>query len=374
MSDKIWLAYSLLGELSTASWGCITYDGGTFKLDIPKWYNKLRIAANEGANLCRVLPFSLFGNQLPEAVFQPFVYVGNGQWDLSQFNSQYFAIMKEAIEIAKSIGITIWLELFDNCGLWPEIEHLNPMTHNVQGRTDYYAADEYARAWVGKCLMEFGNSVKYGLGNELTDHLMVASILPTFKAYGTVPFSYGADLDIAGEENHNSVRKFQSLAVEDIWGENEKIQLFHCCHKAYNWLSERVTKPVYWWKFHSIQFSDDGGFPRPQGAEWAETVEYVLNNQNIEVPQYGQGGKARLMFEVCPETENAHLIIRDIVTVCEVHGVTFENKGKYPNDYVPPVPDDPDDPPEPGCKITWQGWIGIGLLCAALIVAAIIIF
>jgi hypothetical protein len=77
--DKIYIAQSWLGELSTAPWGVIS---DKFVLDEKEWYNKLQPGANEGANVCRVLPFSLFGNASPEAVFQPFKYVGNGQWDL----------------------------------------------------------------------------------------------------------------------------------------------------------------------------------------------------------------------------------------------------------------------------------------------------
>jgi hypothetical protein len=355
--DKIYIAQSWLGELSTAPWGVIS---DKFVLDEKEWYNKLQPGANEGANVCRVLPFSLFGNASPEAVFQPFKYVGNGQWDLSQYNDHYFPVMRKAIEIAKSLGVKIWLELFDHCGLWNKpgesVLHLNPWANNIQGYENFYTPSEFITQYVNRMLAEFGDTVLWGLGNELTESHMIKTILSAFKGKGIVPFSYGADLDIPGEENHNSVRKAQAMEVERVWGENEKIQLFHCCHKACDWTSERVTKPVFWWAYHSIAFSDDGAFPRPDGAQWAETIEYVLNNQNMNVPQFGQSGKARLLFEHCPEAPNSELVIRGMVAECERYGATFANKGNI-MPWVDPVKPEPELIPEPAKPVwNWRGW------------------
>jgi hypothetical protein len=173
----------------------------------------------------------------------------------------------------------------------------------------------------------------------------------------------------------NSVRKMQAMAVEEIWGENEKVQLFHCCHKACEWTDERVFKPVQWWMYHSIAFSDDGAFPRPDGVQWADTIAFVLANQNIEVPQYGQAGKARLLFEHCPEAEGSEAVIAAMVAACEAHGATFANKGNIMPWTDPVEPPKPDPIPEPDKQgITWQGWAGLILLCAVLVALAIFIF
>jgi hypothetical protein len=372
--DKIYIGYSLLGELSTAPWGVIDYTT-EFKLNEDLWRSKLRPAANEGANICRVLPFSLFGAPSPEAVFCPFKYDPiQKAWDLSQFNVQYFQQMLKAVQIAKSIGISIWLELFDNCGLWHEVQHLNPLTNNVQGVDALYGDNEYRQAYVAKMLNEFGDTVKWGLGNELTQNIYGNGnrfpLLPCIGERGLMPFSYGGDLDIHGEETHTSVMKKESLTVEELWGEDAKIYTFRQCHQACDPDSERVTKPVYWWKkFHSFALGDDGQFPRPDGVQWGKTVEYVLSNVPIEVSAFGQAGKARLLFECCPETPEPHLIIRSMITKCEEFGVSFENKGKYPE--IIPEPPEPEKP-KPG--ITWQGWLGIGLIVAAVIVALVLIF
>lgn len=386
--DKIWISYSLLGELSTAPWGVIDYTT-EFKLNEDLWRSKLRPAANEGANLCRVLPFSLFGAPSPEAVFSPFVY-NAGKWDLVKYNKQYFTLMRRAIEIAKSLGITIWLELFDNCGLWNEVAHLNPMTNNIQGVDALYGDNEYRQAYVGKMLSEFGDTVKWGLGNELSydvvllyaaDGLlkgtqMFPPILKMFRVRGLKPFAYGADLDVAGEKNSNSVRKGIALDVEAEWDEDTKIQVLSSVHKAFENDLERTRQTIEWkWFYHTISYSDDGEFPRPLGDRWGGMIEYVLNNQAVEVIQFGQAGKSRLLFECCPETPEPHLIIRSMITKCEEFGVSFENKGKYPE--IIPEPPKPPEPEKPKFDLIgeWNNnkWYILGGV--ALIVAmAVIIF
>jgi len=164
--------------------------------------------------------------------------------------------------------------------------------------------------------------------------------MEVLKEKGKKPWGCGADLDIVGEMTHSSVMKKECVKAEELWDENMKVQLFRTCHSSIDPTSERMQKPVEWWAYHSIEFASDGQFPRPNLETWHAAVSYVLQRLPVDVPQYGQGGKARLAFEVTVDSTNLDLeasYVEAIVSEAEAFGLTFENKGKFPNDYVPPI-------------------------------------
>ena len=345
--DKIYVVYAQLGELSVAEWGILTYGGQsqnpTFILDEAKAYNYLRKAANKGANSIRCLPISLFGVPSKEAVFQPFIFDTNEQkWNVTNYNDYYFPILKRYIEIAKSLNLKVIMELYDNCGLSANVRGLNPWCVNIQGLYDFYGAGNIGKQYVAKMVDELGDSVLWALGNELTENLVADQAMEVLKEKGKKPWGCGADLDIVGEMTHSSVMKKECVKAEELWDENMKVQLFRPCHQSIDPTSQRMQKPVEWWAYHSIEFASDGQFPRPNLETWHAAVSYVLQRLPVDVPQYGQGGKARLAFEVTVDTTNLDLeasYVEAIVSEAEAFGLTFENKGKFPNDYVPPITD-----------------------------------
>jgi len=386
MNDKVYVLLSQLGELSVAEWGVLKFTDGKFSLDRKKAYNNLQPSANKGGNMIRVLPFSLYGVPSKEQVFSPFVYdTASGKWDVLKYNDYYFPIVREYIEIAKSLNMQVVFELYDNCGLFNQtVRDLNPWCNNIQGISDFYNAGEAGYLYDAEVIEQLGDTVLYILGNELVDAAVANSAMSVMKGKGKVPFMYGADLDIQGEMASNSVMKKECVAAEVLWDENMKVQVFRPCHSSININSERLLKPVEWWKYHSVLFSNDGQFPRPKADDWKLAVRYVLDALPVDVPQFGQAGKVRLAFENCTDTMDMNYeasIIEAIVIECECHGLTFENKGKFPNEYqepTPPTPPTPDPPPTPTpvpqvkCKyIYWinvrDKWFGIGNLVRGLL-------
>jgi hypothetical protein len=124
---------------------------------------------------------------------------------------------------------------------------------------------------------------------------------------------------------------------------------------------------------------------------WSEITKYVLNNYDVEASGYGMAGKVRIALEHCPKsidsTEEAKTVAA-IVDECERHGLNFENKGKFPNDYVPPQPEpepqpdpQPDPTPVPPVKppFSWNGWLKnrlpwiVGIIIAIIVIALLVI-
>jgi hypothetical protein len=58
-----------------------------------------------------------------------------------------------------------------------------------------------------------------------------------------------------------------------------------------------------------------------------------------------------------------------MITKCEEFGVSFENKGKYPE--IIPEPPKPPEPEKPKPGITWQGWLGLGILITITVVVVL---
>jgi hypothetical protein len=379
MSDKIYVIFSPLGDISTADFGVVDYKDGKFSLNKAKWYNRLRQAANAGANLIRVLPFSCWSVPDRETMFQPFAWnMVQGAWDVDNYNSYYFVIFKEAIAVAKSLGLKVQFELFDNCGLWPTVRWLNPWCWNIQGMSDFYSATNPVYKWVNKVMEELGDICEISEGNELTEAVgvtaygtsMFSYILPIFQMHEKVPFMYGAMIGKDGNGTiSDSLQKKMTWDVEATWNENTKIAVFRQNHSCGSEVSEYVVVPCYWWgkSFHACQFSDDGINPRPSISQWVSMAKAILNNYDVEATGYGMAGKIRIAIEHCPKSidsaEEAKTVAA-IVGEAEQHGLSFENKGKFPNDYVEPAPPIPPEPPVPSTpvpkiKCSYWYWLNI---------------
>lgn len=362
MNDKIYVMFSPLGDISTADgFGVVDYTDGKFSLDKEAWYNRLRQAANAGANIIRVLPFSCWSVPDRASMFQPFAWnETQNAWDVDNYNEDYFTIWKEAIDIAGKLELRVLFDLFDNSGLWPTVKWLNPWCWNIQGMSDFYSATNPVYKWVNKVLEELGDLCEIGMGNELTDQVGITStgtnmfsyITPIFKLHNKVPFMYGAMIEKKDGAINDGLQKHMTWDVENTWDENTKIAVFRQNHACGDPSVTFVTTPCIWWghSFHACQFSDDGIVPRPTPDTWKEIAAYVLDNYSVEASGYGMAGKVRIMFEHCPKSINSMeeaKTITAIVDECERSGLTFDNKGKFPNDYVPPVPPEPPTPPTP---------------------------
>jgi hypothetical protein len=223
---------------------------------------------------------------------------------------------------------------------------------------------------------------------------MFSYICPIFKIHNKEPFMYGAMMGKDGAGKYSDfLQKHLTWDVEATWNENTKIAVFRQNHSCGTPEAESVTVPCYWWgkSFHACQFSDDGIVPRPSPLMWSEITKYVLNNYDVEASGYGMAGKVRIALEHCPKsidsTEEAKTVAA-IVDECERHGLNFENKGKFPNDYVPPQPEpepqpdpQPDPTPVPPVKppFSWNGWLKnrlpwiVGIIIAIIVIALLVI-
>jgi hypothetical protein len=82
----------------------------------------------------------------------PYLLV-NGKYDLTQFNEQYFKNISEMVHIACSLGIFLYIILFDNChGNLPN----SPWICNINGVNGFYddssIAVEMKKLWIYKML------------------------------------------------------------------------------------------------------------------------------------------------------------------------------------------------------------------------------
>jgi hypothetical protein len=170
--DNVKFMASWLGVLSNEKSGFGLVKGGVF--DLKAWEVFCQPGGNIGCTAARIMPYESAGldGADPSEMFSPFLWDSIQQaWDLHLYNPVWFATVKEMIRIAAKRGISIQLALFDNCQrhiVRGRSIRLSPWLNNVQGIPFYMASLEQSLKWVDKIFAEYGNSIDYEIGNELT--------------------------------------------------------------------------------------------------------------------------------------------------------------------------------------------------------------
>ena len=198
MRDKIGIIYAPLTAISPARWGWVDTTG---QLRREKIRRELTVAAQAGANMIRLLPWGVWGYAREAETFSGFCLSDDGRYDLTRHRQEYYDGLRWIVQTANELGLTVWFDLFDRCGLG---NHQNPWSNNVQQVDSFYQTPQLAESWIRAVVNALsGGEVVYGWGNELAGAAAVefcmTTVAPTLRALG-VPFAnqaYGSDNPVA---------------------------------------------------------------------------------------------------------------------------------------------------------------------------------
>ena len=409
MTDKAHIIYGHLA-CTDYSFGFLSFDGKTWRLDEEAAKKHFAAIANAGANAVRVLPYAVWEErpQGRKSQFCPYVLdAATNLWNLSKWNPEYFAIMCRLIEIINSYGMEVWFALFDSCQLQPGAwTAMSPWKHNTQGIATFYdtKADTYAKAWVRKAFTEFaGCRMFWPWGNELNQAQFPAwarrVLFPLIREL-SIPFdrmTYGAILEESGylgqgefaDDNGNPQDTARKYFGEDFPPERNKFLLIrevHGCGRRaldeYTPFGPRPAQADYWWAGKPVGpylYSDDGTKDqggvdggRPSPERWKAMAAHAFAIKNVAgVEHLPEGG------------DLAHQ-----VAVIEAISAAYKAKfGEWPTNYgkwhyEPPVPPEPEPepptpptppaPPESDSGVDWRIVIAgaIALALALLLILA----
>lgn len=384
--------------------------------DFDAWREWCRASAHAGANGIRILPYAPWrkdGGPIPaEYLFCPYTLNDNGKWNLDIWNDEYFAVLRQVIQIAKEYNLTIWFSLFDNCQFHRGCSVMVPWSNNIHGTKGYLNDLPRSLTWVRKAVSVLGTKVFYEIGNELTprDGMSVGATAEwaiamffELKALG-VPeknICWGAILAANYKDGiweDDRPRNLQTQILTKLKDDEEKVEAFRAMHGvgvAYEDKDGQIFPASYcgewalqWWGgAHSGRgfLSDDGVrngasetdktefYRRPSPEQWHRVALRIFERDG--------GKKFRWVIERLPEVFDIPIAIPALKAIAKAHrdryGEPLTNEGKFPPaDPVEPPVDPPVPPPEPPPapakpwwkRITWQGWVAIMVIVVALMV------
>lgn len=377
LRDRCYVGFSPLAYLSTSPEGVIRKNGNKFELDSKKWRNVCYQVANTGANMMRLLPFGVWDCPSIEHVFTPYVYVGNGKWDLTQVNHDYFEILSRVVNIMDEYNLCLWFDLFDHCQ--NKTPGLSPHTCNVNGIHEIYDPkhDGLARDWIDRVFAILRNTsgVIYGCGNEMDGRgvgLCERVIYPKLVQL-EIPvqfIAYGSCLELGEHHSLKVLDRMRKLAY-NFWGE-ERRYILRPVHKILSTRQINATYPygeyayygLLWWgqtpNNLRVAFSDDGTFDgtsecdvhrfervpgqmeeqrRPSAQLWAEFCQFVMRTYSSTAHSF-----EKFVFEHTPKSKDIEgCQVATVSAMCEAYKSAY---GVYPfnrNKYQKPIDKIPDD-------------------------------
>jgi hypothetical protein len=361
-----------------------SFDGKKFTLDEVGLDKEAHAVANAGANFVRVFPWGVWG-QHPygkKSQFQPYMLdTSRDKWELSEFNSYYFPIMRKAFEIFNGVNMSVMFDLFEACQFHGAVAQWSPWAVNLQGVQRFWEpnADKYSKAWIPRCLKEFKNyEWIVSWGNE-TIHADIPDftkrvIVPIIRSekldfkrmfYGPnmTPYRYDGNHVYARQPDNRSVQDLVQGIFEDEFGVAKKMDVIRPVHgcggpcdpkdgeRPYGPLLDQaiyVNKAAV-----RLLVSDDGVYNgdskcdfdnqkryRPSAAIWGKMVKYTV------------GMHPNVSFEHIPHGSNLDCHVETIKAISGAYRSIFaawpSNYGKYPYTPPPPPPPPPAPPPGPG--------------------------
>lgn len=238
-----------------------------------EWY--CHTVSWNGTSGVRMMPYSHWDVDTPQNMLTPYILTDNG-WDLTQWNENYFAILRQIAEIANKYGLTFSFCLFDGCQFVGERAEFNPWRDNPQGYGHFFQSIPLSLAWIDRALdtlaglnytVRLGNELEvgaYGLSSNSTcePFLWAEAVLGHLHNVRGIPWSniYSgfcmSDIDGLGWGG------FLKANIEDWFGEEAKSMIPREVHGAGSWSTlenpeGRVVKNlVYGLGYH---LSYDGG-------------------------------------------------------------------------------------------------------------------
>jgi hypothetical protein len=373
-----------------------------------------------GANGCRIFPYECKWITRPEDMFSPvrWDYIKKA-WNLSDYNEEYFKALDRVVEIAEANNIRIMFSLFDNCQRHRTATNrlYAPWMNNVQGVGLYIESIPLSKQWVSKIVARYGNRMDYEICNEcvhwqgtaktaqwlaaMADHLITLGVPPANICWGAEPigdyvankFTLNKDEDLTRNaciilsvkpdpfhpgKAYNDRRNKQTgaLAAQDaLWCTIHNIGIY-----PKDGTDERIAVQL-WGDAHTRKFiastdgqsagssvmdcEPDGTWRRGDATETHDTCKYLFSHD---------GGKVgKVTIELLPSNTNPAAWVPGLLGAVKAYKARYgaypENWGKVPP-VEPPVEPPPVTPPvEPKPRkqgVTWQGWLGIGVIIAAL--------
>jgi hypothetical protein len=353
-ADKIKIIHGL-GGFNTSEHGELNVVDGKVVLDKVKAFNRARKMLNSGANTFRILRRGIWD------VEKIFDWENDGYWPLLR---EYVGILHQPFQGANPpSGADVLIEIFDGCSETWMYE-------------DYVKAKKLIRSMFAN----LGNLpyVKFGVGNELNKDTVLKNgthqqearklcrevVYPEFKNAGKIPFTYGASICHPGTPGPVEWQKYEAEAA---WDEKTALAIYRQIHgvmddtseelivSVANWMKHPIC--VFWsvdgsWKGNSVcdrVFYKDKWQIRPSPIEIKKAIRYWMDRvKNWNLPS----GQIKYGFEYIGKSiNNDDCVANGVRAISEMHkekfGVWPENYGKYPLDWVDPLPPEPPTPPEP---------------------------
>jgi len=363
--DKIRIISGLLGDFSTAPWGCLKAVDGKVTLDKVKAFNRARRMLNAGANAFRI--------------FRQNQYEANPRFDF--WDDGYLSMLKEFVEILHQpiqgppgdrVGADVLIDMFDMCSddkNWIFNRHSWPRAEGImQGLFDALGGLPY---------------VKFRVGNELNtpDSIpwVTECVYPMFKKNGRLPYSFGAIYSTTDDW-----LEWQKSAYKTAFGEDAMCHCYRPVHHVKddrsidlldackNWIDD--GNPL------SVEIGPDGVMDglntcdktisgsgaiqtRPSREQFASAVKYFLSRPRaFLLPD----GHVKYGVEWDNKVVNNDACVASMIqTISDVYLERFgsypENVGRYPLDWIEYV--DRDICSQTGklhgkcCNIIWKTFI-----------------
>lgn len=351
-----------------------------------------------------------FGKLKSEEFFSYHKYVGNGKWDLSNFEQSFFDVMKEIIKIAVDGGNTFYkFKIVDHCIDYENNRPRNSVTgygsfqNNFQGITTLYddRAMPYILELINKCVKEFkvyNDFIVYELGNEIHGAKFAFSIYKRLVEKGIKPdrINLGINASIETDEfgndlpHANDLKELRGLIIQ-YWRKKEHsskdarkiLRLsFWTVHghlrkngkMGFGKMTEWVIKTVNWMarligaeEIHDIciEFSTDGSgdgdgekYPvpsvynqRPSIWQWKKWLDVLFSEFRI----IAIAGHRLIWCSQFTKTTDAEVQVPFFVEFNKIYFSHFKkdlyNVGKFPpikwEDETPIEPVEPIEPTEP---------------------------
>lgn len=393
-----------------------------------------RALANEGVNCTRILLDGWIGERQPQAASElmilPRLHDGD-KYDLSmcslEFDERLLIVMREA----RAANLEVILDLY--CQPYAGFDQYMPWNRNSQGVDGIYDPNgkSYRQAWVSHIvgLVNQYPNVVLSIGNELVADV---STMVTFSVE-TAGMLYGLGWDlrrichgvgfndtlVSGGAAWTEQFKSQfDASFCAIYGDRILSQygpgpepggapstghlIWRYWHQAFNakqylpqFLAGSAGSAVMWYgstdgdwtgSDQYDRWEDDKGkiYIKPDQQETAKLAYDLFEAWKVSSVRRGielfhEGQYATGSGEPLPQGLAAPgLYINNTRAMVKTYIDFFgepENRGKFPVEEIEPEPDPPQPEPEPvNPGITWQGWLGLILLCAILVTLVIIIF
>jgi hypothetical protein len=356
MSDRIRIISGLLGDFSTAPWGCLKVEGGKVTLDNVKAFNRARRMLNSGANQFRILRRNQWSADFP------FDWQDEGYWPMLR---EFVQILHQPYQepAGAGQGADVWIEIFDNCSddkdwmydphQWPKAEALIRAMFENLGDLPY---------------------VKFGTGNELNSPdaraFVRESVFPEFKKAGRVPFSFGAVYQRTNPPGSPGPLEWQKYEAEKRWDEQTALSIYRPVHGVRDSSSMNLIDTVKFWVEQGnpicVLWSMDGVWDGLSECDYTTAANGIVQRRpSVEQIKAAMkywidiawkfamtNGQVKYGFEHIAKAQNNDLCSAlSIRAISESYQERFaelpENFGKYPLDWVEPIPPDPPDPPVP---------------------------